>query len=101
MANSKIKELTKTFRELPQDMDVEIEEFRCVNCGRFLGLIALVEGTVVIRCRRCKIWSVIDIHREIELDKTDKNVYSEIKVEIGHRPSEGESPPGSVETGVI
>lgn len=55
----------KKLLELPNDLNPDVEEFHCVNCGRFLGLIALVEGTVVIKCRRCKIWSVIDRHQEL------------------------------------
>lgn len=55
----------ETFRELPEDLNPDVEEMRCVNCGRFLGLVALVEGTVVIKCRRCKIWSVIDVSNSV------------------------------------
>jgi len=65
MTETSLKELVKTHHELPADFNPDVEEFRCVNCGRFLGLIALVEGTVVIRCKRCKIWSVVDVHKEI------------------------------------
>jgi phage FluMu protein Com len=93
-------ENVKTHRELPPDLNPEVEEFRCVNCGRFLGLVALVEGTVVIKCRRCKIWSVLDQHQE----KVDNNVENNLESDKGRDRSQagkGESPPGSVETGVI
>lgn len=68
---TKVVEPTKVVRkviELPDDLNPDVEELKCVNCGRFLGLVALVEGTVCIKCRRCKIWSVIDVHME----KVDK-----------------------------
>lgn len=67
--------------ELPPDLNPEVEEFHCVNCGRFLGFVALVEGTVVINCRRCHVWSVIDNH-QMKVDNGNGTcAESSIKVE--------------------
>jgi phage FluMu protein Com len=93
-------ENVQTHRELPPDLNPEVEEFRCVNCGRFLGLVALVEGTIVVKCRRCKIWSVLDVHRQ-EVDNEDPSTLKSAKGRDRSQAGKGESPPGSVETGVI
>ncbi|MDD5510677.1 MAG: hypothetical protein PHI12_07705 [Dehalococcoidales bacterium] len=45
----------------PED-NIEFKEFHCTSCGRFLSLYAMVEGTVVIRCRRCKTDNILDVH---------------------------------------
>ena len=59
-----IEDHLTTTKSLPEALNPDVKEFRCVNCGRFLGLIALVEGTVCLKCKRCKIWSVVDVHSE-------------------------------------
>ncbi len=46
--------------KLPEDLDIRLKEYHCGNCGRFLCLQALIEGTVVIKCRRCKEWNILD-----------------------------------------
>jgi len=61
-----LKDVVYKTKTLPANLDPEVEEFRCVNCGRFLGLIAIVEGTVCLKCKRCKIWSVIDVHQVVD-----------------------------------
>lgn len=66
-----LKDVVYTTKTLPANLDPEVEEFRCVNCGRFLGLIAVVEGTVCLKCKRCKIWSVIDVH-QVTTEATDQ-----------------------------
>jgi phage FluMu protein Com len=45
----------------PED-NIKFEEFHCTKCGRFLALYAIVEGTIVVRCRRCKEDNVLDVH---------------------------------------
>lgn len=60
------KDSVQVTRELPDNLNPDVEELRCVNCGRFLGLIALVEGTVCLKCKRCKIWSVIDVRQKVD-----------------------------------
>lgn len=67
--------------ELPPELNVEVDEFHCVNCNRFLGFVAIVEGTVAICCKRCHVWSVIDNH-QVRVDNGDgKCAESNIKVE--------------------
>ena len=40
---------------------VETQEMHCAGCGRFLGLQAIIWGTVKIKCPNCKEWNTIDI----------------------------------------
>lgn len=47
--------------KLPEDLNARLREYHCANCGRFLAFQAIVEGTVVIKCRRCKEYNVLDI----------------------------------------
>lgn len=49
---------------LPEDLNVSLREYHCGNCGRFLCLYAIVEGTIVIKCRRCKEYNVLDIRSD-------------------------------------
>jgi len=59
--------------KIPDDYNIDFKEYHCSNCGRFLCLQAIVEGTIAIKCRRCKELNVLDI-RSVEepLDKEDK-----------------------------
>ncbi|MDD5700417.1 MAG: hypothetical protein PHU23_00080 [Dehalococcoidales bacterium] len=47
---------------LPPEDAIKFKEFHCTGCGRFLALYAIVEGTIVIKCRRCKEENVLDVH---------------------------------------
>lgn len=47
--------------KLPEDLNTRLKEYHCANCGRFLCFQAIVEGTIVIKCRRCKEYNVLDI----------------------------------------
>lgn len=51
-----------TLSELPEELNTELEEVHCTNCGRFLGLHAIVEGTWVTKCRKCKYYTILDVH---------------------------------------
>ena len=49
-------------------LDVEFENIKCMGmrrdgtpCDRVLGLQAILEGTVVIKCRSCGLVNVVDI----------------------------------------
>ena len=82
-----LEKLVTTSKEIPK-LDTKVEAFRCVNCDRFLGYIALIEGTVAIKCRRCKTWCVIDIQQKVIVNKSEEivdkpipPVYDKVKVE--------------------
>lgn len=49
-------------KKLQEELNIELEEWHCGGCGRFLLLQAVVEGTIVKKCRRCKKINVLDIH---------------------------------------
>jgi phage FluMu protein Com len=46
----------------PPEDRINFKEFHCTSCGRFLAMYAIVEGTIIIRCRRCKEDNVLDVH---------------------------------------
>ena len=48
--------------DIPEELKVTLKEYHCANCGRFLCLQAIVEGTIAIPCRRCKEMNVLDVH---------------------------------------
>jgi phage FluMu protein Com len=61
---------------IPEDLKVKVKSLRCENCNRFLAYYALVEGTIVIQCRRCHHWTAVDIHsvaNGASLDKIGNN----------------------------
>lgn len=61
---------------IPADLKVKVKSLRCENCNRFLAYYALVEGTIVIQCRRCHHWTAVDIHsvaNGASLDKIGNN----------------------------
>ncbi len=41
---------------------VDMNEFRCSNCNRLLGMI---EGKAEIQCSRCKMKNIIDLTDEM------------------------------------
>ena len=58
--------------ELPPELNVRTEEFHCSKCGRFLGFQAIVEGTIVVKCKTCKEWVALDV-RGIVAKVVDKH----------------------------
>lgn len=52
---------SELLEKLPEDLNVKLKEYHCANCGRFLALYAIIDGTIVIKCRRCKEYNVLDI----------------------------------------
>jgi hypothetical protein len=58
---------------VPPELKVKVKSLRCENCGRFLAYYALVEGTLVIKCRRCQHWTALDVHNlpQGPLDKAE------------------------------
>lgn len=57
---------------IPEDLKVKVKSLRCENCSRFLLYYALVEGTIVVQCRRCHHWNALDAHK-VETAAIDKN----------------------------
>jgi len=53
----------------PDQLEQKLEQFECAGCNRVLGLVAIIDGMVVIKCKRCKAWNVLDIRRQV----TDNN----------------------------
>ncbi len=51
--------------EAPDKLNIPLVEFKCGGCKRVLALYAIIEGTVVVKCKRCKAWNCVDIHSEI------------------------------------
>ncbi len=49
--------------KLPAELNAQLQEYHCAKCGRFLAFFAIVEGTVVIKCRRCKEMNVLDLRQ--------------------------------------
>lgn len=47
--------------KLPEELNTKLRAYHCASCGRFLCFQAIVEGTIVIKCRRCKEYNVLDI----------------------------------------
>lgn len=66
MAN---KERIRVVRKLPDNLNPKLESLRCQGtwngrpCNRFLGYYALVEGTIAIKCRRCKGFTILDVRQ--------------------------------------
>jgi len=57
--------------ELPTELDIPLESLLCVNCKRHLGYYAIIEGTVAIKCRRCRCWNIVDARStEAKVDKS-------------------------------
>ncbi len=65
--NSTEVETLQITNDLPEDLNVSLESLRCAKCGRFLGYYGIIEGTIAIKCRRCKAYSIIDV-RAIDKD---------------------------------
>lgn len=55
----------------------ELRQIRCSSCGRFLGLGNVLEGEVYLRCKNCKMWTVV-LGAKAEKDLTGKDIYDRI-----------------------
>lgn len=53
--------------KLPDDLNAKLKTYYCASCGRFLAYHAIIEGTIIIKCRRCKEYNVLDV-RVVEND---------------------------------
>ncbi len=52
--------------EAPDKLSIPLVELKCGQCRRVLALYAIIEGSVVVKCKRCKTWNAIDIHSEVQ-----------------------------------
>ncbi len=52
--------------EAPDKLNIPLVELKCGGCRRVLALYAIVDGSVVIKCKRCKAWTALDIHSEVQ-----------------------------------
>lgn len=52
--------------EAPDKLNIPLVELKCGGCRRVLALYAIIDGTVVVKCKRCKAWTAIDIHSEVQ-----------------------------------
>lgn len=50
--------------KLPEELNARLKEYHCANCGRFLAFQAIIEGTIAVKCRRCKEWNILDVRSE-------------------------------------
>lgn len=81
--SNKLEDRILTTKQLPE-LDTKVESWRCVNCTRFLGYVAIIEGTVAIKCKKCKTWNILDVQRDISqeiVDNKESLVYSDEKVD--------------------
>ncbi|MDD5547087.1 MAG: hypothetical protein PHO67_08055 [Candidatus Omnitrophica bacterium] len=52
--------------EAPDKLNIPLVEFKCGGCRRVLALYAIIDGCMVVKCKRCKAWNCIDIHSEVQ-----------------------------------
>lgn len=72
--------------QLPDNLNARLEEFHCGRCGRFLCLQAMVEGTIILWCNKCKDINILDVRQGltkveiydtlngVKVDKTQKTI---------------------------
>jgi len=51
--------------EAPDKLAIPLVEFKCGGCKRVLCLYAIIDGCVVVKCKRCRAWNALDIHSEV------------------------------------
>lgn len=55
----------------------QLRQIRCSNCGRFLGIGHIEEGEVYLKCKNCKVFTVI-LGETAEKNLTGKEMYERI-----------------------
>jgi len=55
----------------------ELRQIRCSNCGRFLGIGHIEEGEIYLKCKNCKVFTVI-LGKTAEKNLTGKEMYERI-----------------------
>lgn len=61
MSQPQVKGLQPAQEQIDAWEVVATEELRCQGCGRFLCLLAIVWGTVRIKCHWCKTMNTVRI----------------------------------------
>lgn len=64
--------------ELPDDLNAKLQEFHCGRCGRFLLLHAMVEGSLVVWCSKCKDFNVLDVRQGL----TSVQIYDTLSTKV-------------------
>ena len=55
----------------------QLRQIRCSSCGRFLGIGYIEEGEVYLKCKNCKMWTVV-LGETAEKNLTGKEMYDRI-----------------------
>ncbi len=58
---AQVKSLRPSREQIDDWEVVATEELHCGGCGRFLELVAIVWGTVKIKCPACKTMTIVRI----------------------------------------
>ncbi|MDM7913239.1 MAG: hypothetical protein QUS09_09095 [Methanotrichaceae archaeon] len=76
-------------KELPEELNATLQNIVCMGskrdgspCRRVLGLQAIVEGTIVLKCRRCGMTNILDIQG---LEVVDSKTVDEGLGQLGSR----------------
>jgi len=65
--------------DLPDNLNARLSEYHCGRCGRFLGLQAIVEGTIVNWCNRCKDFSILDVRQGLTKIQTYDSLNAKVE----------------------
>jgi phage FluMu protein Com len=55
----------------------QLRQIRCSNCGRFLGIGHIEEGEIYLKCKNCKVFTVV-LGKTAEKNLTGKEMYERI-----------------------
>lgn len=56
----------------------QLRQIRCSSCGRFLGVGHIEEGELYLKCKNCKVFTVV-LGKKAEENLTGKEMYDRIK----------------------
>ena len=55
----------------------QLRQIRCSNCGRFLGIGHIEEGEIYLKCKNCKMFTVV-LGNMAEKNLTGKEMYDRL-----------------------
>lgn len=55
----------------------QLRQIRCSSCGRFLGIGHIEEGELYLKCKNCKMWTVV-LGVTAEQNLTGQEMYDRI-----------------------
>lgn len=58
--------------------EVPLRQIRCSGCGRFLGIGYIVEGEIYLKCKNCKLFTVV-LGQMAEENLTGKEMYDKLQ----------------------